>query len=307
MRKTLFSTASVATIVLSLGIMLSSQPVSAATMAADCATQWKTMDAAKTVPAGMTEKAFLAQCAAEEAKMKKPAAKATPVVAKKKAKGKKPAMATDVKPVDATKPAEDATQAPPADAVAAPAEKPVMKKKKPKKPVAGMAKPVDAAKPLVATDPATPPADATATPPAADVAKTTAMKPAMKKKKKPAMALAPAKPVEATPQADAAATPPADNATVPATKPVAMKMKKVKKPEATTTMKPEAQTMAPDKKPADKAMKKAATPVDPIQQARVTECSNQWKALKVANKVPAGQTWPKFWTECVAKMKAAGK
>jgi hypothetical protein len=61
------------------------------------------------------------------------------------------------------------------------------------------------------------------------------------------------------------------------------------------------------KKPAMVAAKKADATVDPVQQARITECGNQWKALKISNKVPAGETWPKFWGQCVAKMKAAGK
>jgi hypothetical protein len=88
---------------------------------------------------------------------------------------------------------------------------------------------------------------------------------------------------------------------------------------AATMAKPEAPVAAPDtktaamKKPAKKATEPAPKVVEKpmdekgMQQARVTECGNQWKTMKIANKVPAGVTWPKFWLDCSSKMKAAGK
>ncbi len=172
MLKTSFLTSACAAIVLSTGMMLATQQASAATMVQDCATQWKTMKAAKTVPAGMKWKDFEKKCAADAAA----AGAAAP----------------------ATKPAAAAT---------APATKPA----------------------AATTAPATKPAAATTAPAAA-----------------------------------------------PATKPAA----------AATT------------KPMDgKAMEKS----------RIKACGAEWKAAKAANKVPAGQTWPQFWSECNARLKAAGK
>ena len=37
----------------------------------------------------------------------------------------------------------------------------------------------------------------------------------------------------------------------------------------------------------------------------VKNCATQWDALKTANKVPAGATWPSFEKDCVAKLEAA--
>lgn len=165
MLKTSFLTSACAAIVLSTGMMLATQQASAATMVQDCATQWKTMKAAKTVPAGMKWKDFEKKCAADAA-----AAGAA---------------------VPATKPAAAAT---------APATKPA----------------------AATTAPATKPAAAPATKPAA-----------------------------------AATTKPMDG----------------------------------------KAMEKS----------RIKACGAEWKAAKAANKVPAGQTWPQFWSECNARLKAAGK
>lgn len=34
-------------------------------------------------------------------------------------------------------------------------------------------------------------------------------------------------------------------------------------------------------------------------------CSDDWAKLKAANKVPAGQTWPKFWSQCSKDYAAA--
>ena len=201
MLKTSFLTSACAAIVLSTGMMLTTQQASAATMVQDCATQWKTMKAAKTVPAGMKRKDFEKKCAADAAA----AGAAAPAT--------KPAAAATA---PATKPAPAAT---------APATKPA----------------------AAATAPATKPA-AAATAPAT----------------KPAAA------------ATAPATKPAAAVTAPATKPVA----------AATT------------KPMDGKAK---------EKSRIKACGVEWKAAKAANKVPAGQTWPQFWSECNTRLKAAGK
>ena len=40
---------------------------------------------------------------------------------------------------------------------------------------------------------------------------------------------------------------------------------------------------------------------------RIKQCGNNWRADKAANKIAAGQTWPKYWHECSMKLKAAGQ
>ncbi|MGA9514790.1 MAG: hypothetical protein WBV51_14625 [Pseudolabrys sp.] len=42
------------------------------------------------------------------------------------------------------------------------------------------------------------------------------------------------------------------------------------------------------------------------EYARERACGADWKADKAANKVPAGMTWPKYWSECNKRKKAAG-
>lgn len=37
--------------------------------------------------------------------------------------------------------------------------------------------------------------------------------------------------------------------------------------------------------------------------ARERQCGAQWKADKAANKVPAGETWPQYWSACNKRMK----
>ena len=88
--------------------------------------------------------------------------------------------------------------------------------------------------------------------------------------------------------------------TTPMAKPEVPAAKTDKK--ATAMKQPAKKVMEPPTKPADKPMDEKV-----MQQARITECGNQWKVMKVANKVPTGVTWPKFWVDCSGKMKAAGK
>lgn len=42
------------------------------------------------------------------------------------------------------------------------------------------------------------------------------------------------------------------------------------------------------------------------EYARERACGADWKADKAAGKVPAGITWPKYWSECNKRKKAAG-
>lgn len=39
------------------------------------------------------------------------------------------------------------------------------------------------------------------------------------------------------------------------------------------------------------------------EQTRIKQCGIEWKTAKAANTVPAGQTWPQFWSACDARLK----
>jgi hypothetical protein len=70
------------------------------------------------------------------------------------------------------------------------------------------------------------------------------------------------------------------------------------------TEKPAAATPAPAAAPKT-AAKKPADPQE-AEHARERACGADWKAEKAAGKVPAGMTWPKYWSECDKRKKAAG-
>jgi len=68
-------------------------------------------------------------------------------------------------------------------------------------------------------------------------------------------------------------------------------------------------TTAPATAPAPKMTPTTAKkPADGRQAeyARERACGADWKADKAAGKVPAGMTWPKYWSECNKRKKAAG-
>jgi aspartate-semialdehyde dehydrogenase len=71
---------------------------------------------------------------------------------------------------------------------------------------------------------------------------------------------------------------------------------------ATTTTAPAAPAPAAAPKT---AAKKPADPQE-AEHARERACGADWKAEKAAGKVPAGMTWPKYWSECDKRKKAAG-
>ena len=51
---------------------------------------------------------------------------------------------------------------------------------------------------------------------------------------------------------------------------------------------------------------KAARPQSAAMSAmhdRQRQCGAQWKADKAAGKIPAGQTWPKYWSACNTRLK----
>ena len=38
-------------------------------------------------------------------------------------------------------------------------------------------------------------------------------------------------------------------------------------------------------------------------RARQKDCGRQWSAAKTAGKIPAGQSWPQYWSQCNKRMK----
>ena len=40
--------------------------------------------------------------------------------------------------------------------------------------------------------------------------------------------------------------------------------------------------------------------------ARIRACGADWKTAKAEGKVPAGQHWPQYWSECNKRKKAEG-
>lgn len=46
-----------------------------------------------------------------------------------------------------------------------------------------------------------------------------------------------------------------------------------------------------------------ATPAQVAMRARQQQCAKQYQADKAAHKLAAGQTWPKYWSQCNTKLK----
>jgi hypothetical protein len=78
---------------------------------------------------------------------------------------------------------------------------------------------------------------------------------------------------------------------------------------------PAAKPAAAPAKPAAAPAKPAAAPASAEPQgkpgreamvARERACGADWKADKAAGKIAAGQTWPKYWSECNKRKKAQG-
>ena len=77
------------------------------------------------------------------------------------------------------------------------------------------------------------------------------------------------------------------------------------KPAAATTPTPAPVAPAATAKTAPAATKKPADGRQ-AEYARERACGADWKADKAAGKVPAGITWPKYWSECNKRMKEKG-
>ncbi len=67
---------------------------------------------------------------------------------------------------------------------------------------------------------------------------------------------------------------------------------------------PATQTAAPEKQQAK--TKKPPTPGQLAARERMKKCAAEWKEAKAAGKVEKGMTWPKYWSACNKRLKAAG-
>lgn len=61
-------------------------------------------------------------------------------------------------------------------------------------------------------------------------------------------------------------------------------------------------------KPAKKAKAKKPQSAGQIAaHARQKQCGAEWKAAKKAGNIEKGMTWPKYWSACNKRLRAAGK
>ena len=83
------------------------------------------------------------------------------------------------------------------------------------------------------------------------------------------------------------------------------------KPAAAAKPAPAAMREAVPAEPGSTAAKQAKpsapgtrSPAQLAADQRIHACGQQWQAAKAAGKIPAGQTWPKYWSACSDRMKA---
>ena len=67
---------------------------------------------------------------------------------------------------------------------------------------------------------------------------------------------------------------------------------------------PTTQPAAPEKKQAK--TKKPPTPGQLAARERLKKCGAEWKEAKAAGKIEKGMKWPKYWSACNKRLKAAG-
>jgi hypothetical protein len=61
-------------------------------------------------------------------------------------------------------------------------------------------------------------------------------------------------------------------------------------------------------KPAKKTKSKKPPSAGQIAaHERQKQCGAEWKAAKKAGKIEKGMTWPKYWSACNKRLRAAGK
>ncbi len=54
------------------------------------------------------------------------------------------------------------------------------------------------------------------------------------------------------------------------------------------------------------ASKRQATPGQLAVRERAKKCGAEWQEAKAAGKIDKGMKWPKFWSACNKRLKAAG-
>ena len=53
--------------------------------------------------------------------------------------------------------------------------------------------------------------------------------------------------------------------------------------------------------------KKPPSAAQLAERERIKKCGVEWKEAKAAGKVEKGMTWPKYWSACNKRLKAASK
>jgi uncharacterized membrane protein len=53
--------------------------------------------------------------------------------------------------------------------------------------------------------------------------------------------------------------------------------------------------------------KRELTPGQIAARERQKKCAAEWHDAKAQGKIPQGVTWPKFWSDCNARLKAQGQ
>jgi hypothetical protein len=71
---------------------------------------------------------------------------------------------------------------------------------------------------------------------------------------------------------------------------------------ATAAPAPARPTLASASRPASQ-LPGAHSPAMMAMHNRQRQCGQQWKVDKAAGRIPAGQTWPKYWSACNARLK----
>jgi len=74
-------------------------------------------------------------------------------------------------------------------------------------------------------------------------------------------------------------------------------------PQSSGQAKAEATEKAEKAKPA-KRKKRELTKGQKAARERQKRCGAEWRELRKAGKIEKGQTWPKFWSACNARLKA---
>ena len=63
----------------------------------------------------------------------------------------------------------------------------------------------------------------------------------------------------------------------------------------------------PAKKAKKTKSKKPPTAGQLAARKRMKQCGAEWRAAKKAGKIEKGTTWPKYWSACNKRLRAAGK